>query len=274
MSIIPVIRFCERLVVSVLSSMIVGSALVHAAKKLDAPCALRVGWEDWSPYIYRENGGLAGEEYRLLEQLANAAQCELIYIDVPWVRGLTLLEQQKIDMLYAATRTPGREKYARFSVPYRFEHMRLITRTVSAEEDRVKSLKAWLSQSSVQGSRNRLGVVRGSHYGDSLESTYRAFGSDQIIEVGSDDQLLEMLRIGRIEGYLVEDLVAIEHVGQASAALSVYVISEAVPEPMQLMFGLHVPETIVHRFDAAISALLNEGQLGSKAPNRRADVTQ
>ena len=76
-----------------------------------------------------------------LRRGCDAAQCRLVYIDVTW----TLLEQQKIEILYAATKTPKREKYARFSLPFRFKHMRLVSRAKTAGEDNAKPLKAWLS---------------------------------------------------------------------------------------------------------------------------------
>ena len=246
-------NYCYRLLAIVV--LVAGHAITHALEESTNHCALRVGWEDWSPYIYRQNGSMAGPEYELLEQLAASADCTLVYVDLPWARALKLLKQQKIELLYASTKTPQREQFSQFSIPYRNELMRLVSRREVTGSQAEVSLTEWFGRAGRPERRRILGVVRGYHYGNSLQPILTFYERNNIIDVGSDNQLLEMLLTNRVDGYITEDLVAHEQVAESPAPLALLKIREATAEPMHLMFGLHVPKEIVQRFNRAIQQL-------------------
>ncbi|ODN42191.1 substrate-binding periplasmic protein [Piscirickettsia litoralis] len=56
------------------------------------PCdnkILKVGWEDWPPYQYRDqNNQITGLDIELIQHLAKAANCKIKLIERPWKRQL------------------------------------------------------------------------------------------------------------------------------------------------------------------------------------------
>ena len=86
-------------------SLLVGIVLIWACAlslQSRADCKLRVGWDDWPPYIVGSNGQFGGLEYDLLLSTANDAGCQLEMIQVPWVRALKMLNDGWLDLLYGA----------------------------------------------------------------------------------------------------------------------------------------------------------------------------
>ena len=68
-------------------------------------CRLRVGWEEWYPLIHERDGQLAGSEFVLLSTLAKQANCQLEFIELPWIRALKSLQNGDIDLLYGGARS-------------------------------------------------------------------------------------------------------------------------------------------------------------------------
>lgn len=217
-------------------------------------CTLKVGWEEWHPYISTLEGGLSGSEYVLLQSLATRAECQLQFIEVPWVRALVLLENGQLDLLYGASRSAERERYAVFSMPYRYERMELVVRGEGNGES--LSLLDWLTTPNAEGAQRMIGLIRGFHYGDILEPIVRAnTGNFAVHEVRFDSQLRDMLLAGRIDGYLIEAVVGQWQREAVGGQLRLHALREHQPEPMHLMFSKQVPTTVVNRINAAISEL-------------------
>ncbi|MDG9924624.1 MULTISPECIES: transporter substrate-binding domain-containing protein [unclassified Pseudomonas] len=230
--------------------------LSSTATAEDSPCRLKVGWEEWFPLIHQHDGQLTGSEYQLLLQLANGAGCSLEFIEVPWARALQLLKRGQLDMLYGASRTAEREAYAQFSQTYRLEQMVLVVRVPegSQQQDTGElSLVAWLAEHRPGGQPHMLGLIRGFYYGDALEPIVRDPATrEQRLEVRWDQQLHQMLILGRIDGYLVEASVARAQQAVGGQPMRVFNVSEHPEEPMHLMFSREVPRAVVERFDNAI----------------------
>lgn len=216
-------------------------------------CKLKVGWEDWAPYIYMKEGHLRGFEYLYLERLAAKTGCELEFVEQPWIRALINLRINEIDMLYGASYNEARAAFARFSKPYRYEQFVLVS-----TDDRMPRnicLREWLKQEKKDKSAKSIGLIRGFYYGKALEPVLRNSASPHLqYEVRSDDQLKLMLALGRIDGFVVEKLVAYEmsiHIPD----LEMIRITEATCEPMHLMFSSKTSPEIVARFNDAITDL-------------------
>ncbi|WP_460533746.1 substrate-binding periplasmic protein [Chitinimonas naiadis] len=101
--------------------------LLVAALPTWAACSrvLRVPFEQWRPYAYRDVAGQpAGMEIELLQRIAQEAGCKLSFqYDIPRKRRLLMFQQGELDVLLAASDTPARRAYAWFSLPYREEEV-------------------------------------------------------------------------------------------------------------------------------------------------------
>jgi polar amino acid transport system substrate-binding protein len=218
-------------------------------------CHLRVGWEEWYPLIHERDGQLTGSEFELLSTLAKQANCQLEFIELPWIRALRSLQISDIDLLYGASKTPERETFAQFSQPYRVEQMLLLTHLEDQTNPGPISLNHWLATPNASGKPRMLGVILGFYYGDNLDPIVQAPEAQaQRLRVRWDQQLLKLLKAKRIDGYLIEASIAPQLTQQNSQALQQHQVSEQKPEPMHLMFSHKVPAEIVQRFDAAIAA--------------------
>lgn len=217
-------------------------------------CRLTVGWEHWHPFIYFEDGEFRGSEFELLTKLAQAADCELLFREVPWVRALKELEQGRLDLLYGASRTKEREAYAAFSEPYRYDGLVLISLEDPGQGG--VSLDAFLKGLETSTPSLPLGLIRGFHYGDKIQPILdRHDAAELYATVRSDDELLRMLKAGRLSAYLLNTGVASSHFNESGGALKITAITEDRPEPMHLMFSRDVPLVVRQTFDTEIGKL-------------------
>ena len=229
--------------------------LITSGLALGQDCRLRVGWEEWYPLIHERDGQLAGSEFVLLSTLAKQANCQLEFIELPWIRALKSLQNGDIDLLYGASKTPEREAFAQFSRPYRVEQMLLLTQREGPSQPGPISLTDWLATPNGNGKPRVLGVILGFYYGDQLDLIVHAPEAQaQRLQVRWDQQLLKLLKARRIDGYLIEASIAPQLTRQNPQALQQHQVSEQNPEPMHLMFSQRVPVEIVQRFNAAIAA--------------------
>ena len=238
------------LLIILLSVLPLGTSV--SAGPLDS-CRLKIAWEDWKPYIYEEKGQLQGLEYSLLMKLAEKAGCEFQFVEEPWIRSLDDLKNKKVDVLYGASYTKERDAFATFSVPYRYEEFVFISNVEMAPKN--FSLVTWLGERKIDKSPKTIGLIRGFYYGDKLDPIVRNHsGRHKTHEVRSDDQLEKMLKYNRIDGFIVEKLVA-EQMLKFLSNLKLSQIQEVQPEPMYLMFSNEVPQEVIMRFNTAISEM-------------------
>ncbi len=92
-------------------------------------CSLKLAFEHWPPYIYRDAKSLpTGLDFELAQAILNEAHCALVVEkELPAARRQLLFEQGELDLMLAASDTKERRAYARFSVPYRHESVGLFT---------------------------------------------------------------------------------------------------------------------------------------------------
>lgn len=229
------------------------SARVWAAESTDERCVLKVGWEEWYPFIYKVEGKFSGSEYELLQRLATKAGCQLVYVEASWENSLKMLADGQLDMLYGASRTAEREAYARFSTPYRVEQIVLVVPFDQLDQQPGQvsvSLQQWLDQPNASGQPRKLGLVTAYFYGQDVEMLLRAPArQSQLMQLQFDQQLHRNLIKGQIDGYLVEAGVVQHQRGEAVKWVS---LREYKTEPLHLMFSRQVPQAVVERFDKAI----------------------
>jgi polar amino acid transport system substrate-binding protein len=217
-----------------------------------ADCVLSVGWDEWPPYITREGGAFRGLEYDLLTATADAAGCTLVMKQVPWARALLMLRAGGLDLLYGAGYSAERAEFAKFSVPYRQERFVLVTRGEAGDGPASVSLTDWIGTGSVERTR-KLGVFRGNVYGETVHDILaRNASTVTLIEVNQNEQMIEMLGAGRLDGFLLEDGVARMELRSAKFPMRRLAIDEQAGDPLHYMFARGVADAVVQRFNAAI----------------------
>ena len=79
--------------------------------------------EQWPPYVYRDaEGRYTGLDLELLKAIFKEAQCTLVTLpELPTARRQLLFQKGGLDLMLAASETPERQTYARFSISYRDE---------------------------------------------------------------------------------------------------------------------------------------------------------
>lgn len=213
-------------------------------------CELKVGWEDWRPYIYKENGQIVGPEYRLIKQIAEKAQCNVVFIETPWARALKELKTGQLDLLYGASFTKERSEYAYFSNPYRYETFKLVVKAKVKQPP--ISFEDWLVEN------KQLVTISEFYYGQSIDNLLHKH-SHQInrLQVRHDDQLLGMLLLDRIEAYLIEEVVGLNHIKAANGALQLVELVDSKPEPMHLMLSKTLDPSMLERVNLALNGIVN-----------------
>ncbi len=223
-----------------------------------AACELRVGWDEWPPYITYEDGRFRGLEYELLKSTAEAAGCELDMKRVPWARALVMLGEGKLDLLYGAGYSDERAKYANFSVPYRQEQFVLVTKFDKGDKTESVSLLDWILSKGKGDNPRALGLFRGNTYGEGIEQILKSNETNvRVVRLNKNEQMVSMVGLGRLDGFIVEDGVAQMLMQEPEASLQRHIIEEQVADPLHYMFSKQVADEIIQRFNSAIRQRLS-----------------
>lgn len=226
-----------------------------AAPGLARACELRVGWDEWPPYFTYERGQFRGLEHDLLKSTADAAGCKLDLWQIPWARALSMLAAGELDLLYGAGYSAERAEFAKFSVSYRQEQFVLVTGPQAGDKTESVSLRDWIQSERAGNHPPAVGVFRGNLYGEQIERILR--NNEQavtVVELSENDQMVGMLAAGRLDGYIVEDGVALVQAQESGFPLHRYVIKEQTADPLHYMFSLRVADDVVQRFNSAIKS--------------------
>lgn len=86
------------------------------------PAQIRLPYNSsWLPYIVVTDEGVTGTDIELIRKVLQDVGSELQLLSLPESRALNDLESGKVDLLFAASYTEQRAKFAWFSQPYRYE---------------------------------------------------------------------------------------------------------------------------------------------------------
>lgn len=223
------------------------------AVSAESVCEMSVFWEDWKPYIYMIDGELSGPEYHYMKALSDMVNCRFNFVEQPWSRALLNLKRHDIDMVYGASYKKQREQFAIFSLPYRYEEFVFVS--LDKMESNPFSFAHWLRNGLKAQSTRKIGIIREFYYGEKLEPilTSQSFGH-KVYATRSDDELLKMLVHKRIDGFIVEQIVA-ESMLEKQPYLYIQHIIEAKAEPMYFMFSKDLNRNIIKSINQAIQAL-------------------
>lgn len=116
-----------------LLAMLLSAAGVRAAVATDAVCPqpLRVHLDLHAPSAYQDaSGQLRGMDVELVSAIMQAAGCQIRWHVTPMTgaRIVKSLQDGDIDLMIRASKNADRERYARFSLPYRQEVVGMFTR--------------------------------------------------------------------------------------------------------------------------------------------------
>lgn len=230
------------------------SFLLFPMEKINAQeCTLRVGWEEWAPYIYKQDGQFHGSEYAILETIATDAGCRLIMHETPWTQALKELERGQLDLLYSASYTIERSKYAHFTIPYRHETIMLATPAVKGRARGKVSLSDWIEYRGRKSGPTILGVIKDSFYGASIDRILKNTPQRlSTLALNDDKQLRDMLKRKRIDGFLIEKGVAKTYPEVHDGTLQIQHVTEQPADPLHFMFSKQVSIRVVERFNKAI----------------------
>ena len=158
------------------------------------------GWNPWKPFAYLdETDSLTGIDVEIVYHILSFSGYAISYQDAPWARQLKWIEDGTIQITGSAMITPERESFAYFSDPYYRESYILFIRKGESGNYDISSLQ------DVVGSSFRLGVMRGSLYGDEFVRLMRnPEFSRQVEEVTSDEQNYQKLLTNRLDGFIQE----------------------------------------------------------------------
>ena len=158
------------------------------------------GWELWYPYQYHdENNKLVGLDIESFDAIFKQANVEYNILELPWKRHLHMIKVGQMDVAMGASKTPEREKYADFSLPYRTEKVNLVVKAGNSQAVKLSTLDDLI------GSKYLIGVEGGYYYGEEYQ---RLIANPQfashISEVIDIEENVTMLLAGHLDGFLVD----------------------------------------------------------------------
>ena len=223
-------------------------------------CDLSVGWEPWKPYQYRPSDDeLTGLDVELVRAVTEQMGCMIHYQQMPWQRTLFEIEQGGlVNMAAGADKLPERVDYAYFSEPYRSETVYLFIRSDDAGEYDLERL------ADIPRRGFRLGITAGYHYGERFDELMEkpAFAA-QVETVRADQQNLEKLLLGRIDGFLADPVATAALLRGTDHANRITSHPMTIKqEQIHVMFSraAHSPG-IVSRFNEALQELREQGRV-------------
>ena len=221
-------------------------------------CELRMGWEPWKPYQYRNaDGALRGMDIDLMKAITNQMDCDLELIELPWKRHLRDLRKGRIDIAAGADYSEQRSDYAWFSNAYRTETVSLYVRAGEISDYELKTLDDVLKGDF------RLGISRGYDYGKAFDAIARSPEFDEHVQPARNDLLnYRKLMRRRIDAILTDPLVLNARVQgtKFEGAFEPYPL-KVKQVPIRVMFSRQsTSKALVRRFNKAMTAVTQNGK--------------
>ncbi len=221
-------------------------------------CSLTVGYEPWEPYQFKNaKGEVVGIDIELVTVYAKDAGCAVTFMELPWARQLKDIEDGRLSIAMAASRTPEREAFGLFSAPYRDEEFRLFVRTGEGANASGASVK------DVIGKMAKVAITRGYYAGDEVEALMGdASFKERFHEVANEDTSFKMLLAGRVDAVLTDRFVGFAGARLAGGGDRVQLHPLSVRKsPVHLLFSRKgVTPDVVQRIDAAIVKAKADGR--------------
>lgn len=224
---------------------------------------LKVGWEQSPPYQYNDSTKLTGLDIEIPRKvLEQSGEFAPHFITAPWKRQLYWIESGELDIILGASITEERKKFAHFSIPYRFETVALYVRASAIDSFEIKSV-ADLPTCKMRN----IGIFSGSYYGEVFESLLKDSTFAKRVEpVFSDLQNLNKLEMGRIDGFLMDPLLADQLLKKhGKEELFVRHAMDAIEvSTIHFMYSKkNISIDVIQKLDTSIKLLLENGVIDS-----------
>ncbi|TQV87472.1 substrate-binding periplasmic protein [Aliikangiella coralliicola] len=174
-----------------------------ASLATNAQCELTLGWGDWAPYQFVEQGDSpTGLQIDLVKQIAEQANCELKFVRQPFSQNIQSVRDGSVDFTMDTTVTAERQKYALFSEPYRQEVLVLYVKPQFVNQCSGKSF------SDIVKSGVRIGLTQGNIYGDSVSKVQNTPQlNKKLVYANKNANLIDLLKSDRLDGFFEDPTV-------------------------------------------------------------------
>ena len=231
------------------------AGLTHASQA----CELSVRWSDDPPYAYRDKAGqITGIDVDFTVEALQRIGCKARLVELVWARALLDLQLGRLDALPGTLKRPEREVYAWFAAPRGSNRNVLFARL-----DAIRRWPAIKRLSDLPDSGFMLGVEIGASYAPEFGAllNHPSFGPT-VQRVSTRHSLTQMTKIGRIDGYMVDERLGLFELREQGLEHEIRPTSiVASTEADMVAFSRKtVDAALVARFDAATLALLREGR--------------
>jgi polar amino acid transport system substrate-binding protein len=235
------------------------AALLACAPAAACSRPLNMVSEEWPPYSFTNEENLqTGLDMDMAKAILKEAGCTLVTAPpLPAVRRALLFERGEFDLMLAATDTPERRRFARFSNAYRHETVALFA--LARDYPRYAGINGMAAVARTQAA---LLAPRVGWYGpDFAHAAPGLRASGRLFDFGSFEQGLRMLGAGRAQ-LIMGDRAAIMYEAQRQKLVLrqlPFVLQQA---PVHLMLSrASTTAQDLARINAAIARLEKNGSL-------------
>ena len=231
-----------------------------------APRTWRTAWYAQPPLQYVARHGeidiVTGLDVQLIRAIGREAGRLVRLDEVPWEQQQAQLRSGERDFAFGATWTAEREKFVRFSAPYRYEENALYIRSRELPRFAFKDVASFLAL--VRAEHLRMGIVKATAY---LLPEVDAFVRDPanaayLIPSETDAENLQALIEGEVDVALSERLAAATITTQLGydAILTEHPVPFGRMEVKAMFSRVSTTEADVEDFNRALRALQANGE--------------
>ena len=161
---------------------------------------LTIGWDHWPPYQYKnKQGELMGIDIDIIKSVCEAVGYEVKFKQLPWKRLLIYLEDGRLDVGMAGSKTKERKKFINFGISYRSGKEVLFVRKGEVAKYKIKKL------ADLKKYNFRMGCTRGNYHGEEFKELL----DKKILEteaVNDEIQNINKLIFERIDGFVGNEI--------------------------------------------------------------------
>ncbi|MDP2715118.1 ABC transporter substrate-binding protein [Rheinheimera sp.] len=224
-------------------------------------CTLRMAAEtDFPPHLIQRDGQWGGLSVELLQRLASEVNCQLSFINSPWLRSLQQSESGELDVLSHLSVSPQRKEHFAFIGPHHIEAIYLIG------DPAVLPALNNLQQLTQDKDLGSIASLHGAYYGEEFSklSQHPALAR-QLVSISSIQDKLALLRAGRVNAIL-EDLSVLHYWQQHSYPMAEKYQPLLLVYESPVYFGLSktaLSEQQIQQLTAAWHKLYHNGELAA-----------
>lgn len=220
------------------------------------------GWELWYPYQYHnKKGDLVGVDIQAFDNIMSRAGVTYSIAELPWKTHLLFIKTGKIDLAMGASWSEERCHYAYYSLPYRYETVKLFVKKGRASEIKLNQLKDLTNSGYIIGVES--GYYYGEQYAELIKQSQFYTHISEAIDIETNVSLVVE---GHLDGFLadpntVNAFVEKYNMQDAFEAHDLEIYSA----PIYIMLSKEsTTEALLSRINDAITSLKQEGKLDSK----------